>query len=217
MKYNLNRSCKWKFISGSATVQHSMLWATMGLCMALFPFSVSAQYVAIKFNIPVKIGVFNIEPLQLSMKPNRGVQNLVGTYALCITGDENVQILATLTSSDSIRNEQGHALPFTADLAFRNDGKSQPPGRDAGYRAFFPLSNSGRIADNKKNLSQVLNAYLFIRGSTGASQDANNTFISGRTGPSLDANSSFIRDGTGLSQHANTTYVGDIYLNIEYN
>lgn len=216
MKYNLNRSCKWKFISGSATVQHSMLWATMGLCMALFPFSVFAQYVAVRFNIPVKIGVSNIAPFQLSLKP-ADIHALAGTCVMCITGAENMQVLATLTSSDSIRNEQGHALPFTADLAFRNDGQSQPPGRDAGYRAFFPLSNSGRIADNKKDLSQVLNAYLFIRGNTGASQDANNTFISGRAGPSLDANSSFIRDGTGLSQHANTTYVGDIYLNIEYN
>lgn len=173
----------------SATFQYMMLWIVVVLMLAVFPLSSSAQFIKIILEIPAKTGQTDLVPFHLSQKAdiNTGLQTLSGTCVLCINAAENLQVQATFTHSDSLRNETGQAIPVIANLSFRNDGKSQPPGKDAGHVASFPLSDCGRIIEYIKGNPQVLNAFLFLK--------VNATIPKGTT----------------------SVYTGDISLIIEYN
>ncbi len=153
-----------KRIFGSATAQRSLLGAVLVLLTALFPLRASAQYFRLSLEIPPKTGQTEANSFAFSQKSNinPAIESFGGNGLLCISSVENLQVLATLIHSDSLRNETGHAIPFIAKLAFRNDGQSQPPGTDAGNRASFPLSDCWRIIEYIEGHPQVLNAYIFI-------------------------------------------------------
>jgi hypothetical protein len=151
--------------------------------------SAGAQFVRINLDVPTKYELSEITPLTLTLQTNTesGIPVLKGTAVLSLSAPENVHILATLVVPDSLRDEQGNIIRFKASLAFRNDGKNEPPGTNAGKRAFFQLSDCSRIFKYIKNAPQELNAYLFIHA---------------------------IME---LSQCIKTTYIGILDLNIEYN
>jgi len=153
------------------------------------PFSGHAQFITLKLDIPAKTGQTEIVPFEMhsTTNTNTGQQTLNGTTVICISGAENFIVQAFLSHSDSLRNELGLAIPFSAYMAYRNDGNSKPPGTDANHQASFPLSNSGRIIENMKNSPQVLEAFIFIH----------------------------VR--AVIPKITTSTYVGFINFNIEYN
>ena len=153
-----------KRIFGSATAQRRLLGAVLVLLTALFPLRASAQYFKLSLEIPPKTGQTEVNSFAFSQKSNinPAIESFGGNGLLCISGVENLQVLATLIHSDSLRNETGHAIPFIAKLAFRNDGQSQLPGTDAGPVASFPLNDSWRIIEYIEGHPKVLNAYIFI-------------------------------------------------------
>jgi len=173
----------------SKSLEYGLLKSFIMLLMVILSFSGHAQFITLKLDIPPKTGQTQIVPFEMNTTTdiNTGQQTLYGTTVFCISGAENLFVLATLTHSDSIRNKMGNAVPFSAYMAYRNDGISKPTGIDANYQAFFPLSNSGRIIENIKNSPQVLNAFIFIYATA------------------------------ELPKITRSTYVGFIDFNIEYN
>jgi len=177
------------FSKRSKTAEHSLIRIFIMLLMVLLSFSCYAQFISLKLDIPPKTGQSQIVPFEMYITTDiaTGQQTLCGTTVFCISGAENFFVLATLSHSDSLRNKMGHAIPFSAFLAYRNDGISKPPGIEANHEASFPLSNSGRIIENITNLPQVLNAFIFIQATA------------------------------ELPKITESTYVGFINFNIEYN
>lgn len=185
----------------SMTVLLRRLRAAIALLIALFPASVLAQYVRIKLNIRAKVGVMDILSSPLTMKSGQNALMLTGNYLLYITSDENVQVLATLTASDSLRNGRGNALPLAVELAYSTDRPGVAPTTVIGNKVSFLLSSSGDNTHSRKELAKILNASFFVRGDTGLLQEARATIHGGNAPP----------------QDKSSLYVGDIYLNIEYN
>lgn len=169
--------------------QSRKLRLAIAMLLFLFSFSTYAQFVNINIEIPSKIGQTLMMPLELYLKTdvNTGRQIFSGKGILSITGDENFQVLVSLTHSDSLIDNDGVKVPFKVDLAYRNDGIDQLPGLEVNKSASFPLSNAGKIIENMRNSTNVLNAYLFINANT------------------------------GQLINKKTTYVGDINLKIECN
>lgn len=203
-----------RFWHVSATVQHRICGMVCGLFLVLLPLSSFAQYVKIRFDVHDKITLDYMVPFEFSLMPVSGTQKLVGACVFNITGVEKMQVLVTLSSSDSLRNMQGRAIPFGVQLAYRNDGKSLPPEIDSGNEVTFALSESDRIADN--SISRKPNAYIFIRGSTDLLQNENSAYIHNIKEKKQNSGTRNYKGNTP-PEDEKTTYVGDIYLKVEYN
>ncbi|BEG99374.1 hypothetical protein BSYN_16390 [Bacteroides sedimenti] len=195
-------------------MQRKVWGMVCGLLLILLPLSGFAQYVKIRFDVHDKITLDYMVPFEFSLIPLSGTQKLVGACVLNITGVEKMQVLVTLSSSDSLRNMQGSEIPFGVKLAYRNDGKSQPPEIDSGREASFALSEGDRIADN--SISRKPNAYIFIRGSTDLLQNENSAYIHNIKEKKQNSATRNYKGNTP-PEDERTTYVGDIYLKVEYN
>lgn len=209
-----NRRDNRRFRSGLATMQRKVRGMVCGLLLILLPLSGFAQYVKIRFDVHDKITLDYMVPFEFSLIPLSGTQKLVGACVLNITGVEKMQVLVTLSSSDSLRNMQGSVIPFGVQLAYRNDGKSQPPEIDSGREVSFALSEGNRIADN--SISRKPNAYIFIRGSTDLLQNENSAYIHNIKEKKQNSGTRNYKGNTP-PEDERTTYVGDIYLKVEYN
>jgi len=148
----------------SKTGENGLLRLFIMLLMVLLSFSGYAQFITLKLDIPPETAQTEIVPFEMYITTNKktGQQTLHGKTVLCISGAENFFVLPTLSHSDSLRNDTGHAFPFSESLTYRNDGNSNPPGLDANHQKSFPLSNSGRIIENITTSPQVLNTFIFI-------------------------------------------------------
>jgi len=158
----------------------------------LLPASVvCAQYVTTIIDISPKVQIENLVPFALEQHPDfdSGTLVLKGTMAMQISAHENLAILASVTHNGKLTNENGHELPLSAFLAYRNDGGNPQdlPQNNTCNAAEFMMSNSGLLINSMKPNPNVINAYLYLETIT------------------------------GMPQYANTTYVGSIYLNIEFN
>lgn len=157
------------FTTGSESSQNWILRTSIVLIVALFTYNASAQFINVNIKIPTKIGLSEMEALKLNHQPSFGSewQKFEGTYEMAIPSIENLQVLATLTHTDSLRNEFGSSINFSAKLAYRNDGISTPPKTYSGNSALFNISNCGLLIDNIKGSPPMLNAYVFIHVETG--------------------------------------------------
>ena len=167
------------FILCSKKIEHLPSGILILLLIVLLPFSGHAQFITLKLDIPAKTGQTEIVPFEMhsTTNTNTGQQTLNGTTVICISGAENFIVQAFLSHSDSLRNELGLAIPFSAYMAYRNDGNSKPPGTDANHQASFPLSNSGRIIENMKNSPQVLEAFIFIHARAALPKNTTSTYV----------------------------------------
>ena len=185
MKHYQNRTQKGLFRCTGA--RHRLTVYLVVLLTVVFPLTASAQFIRLNLFIPPKTDQTEFKPFQFTQNFNSGMEMLEGKGTLCISGVENFQVLASFTHSDSLRNEAGQAIPWMAKLSYRNDGQSQPPGKDAGHVVSFPLSDCGRMIEYIKGNPQVINAFLFLQVNT------------------------------TLSKVTSSVYTGDICLIIEYN
>jgi hypothetical protein len=170
----------------SFTVLLKFAIAVTCLFVLLFPSRAMAQFININLEIHPKAGLSDDFSTDFVMTRDKN-NSLSGTGYLTIGGSENMYVIATLSSSDSLRNQNGDAVFFNSNFSYRNDGINELPGIDEGKHTFFPLSNSGRTIEYMKDNPVMLYAYFFIRVNC------------------------------GLPQQINTVYRGDLYFSVEYN
>lgn len=156
----------------------------MGRSMALlllfllsFSLSTQAQFIRINLDVEPETGLSESSDFDLLLRPtdksnlpaewtgsfDEDQELYRGNYLLQIRGNENFLVQARISHTPVLLSKKGESLPLLVQMAYRNDGFSQPPYNACGEEVFFPLNDSGLLIENIKSNPQVLISTVFVQ------------------------------------------------------
>lgn len=147
--------------------------------VGLMPRNVYGQFLNLQLIVQNEVNVSDSRNLDMGFIPvNYGwVQvGLSDDYSgrFTIGASENVNLLVTVDAPDELVMDESNRMPFLLEVAYLNNSSRRvhraKPFIDG--RAFFPINDNGKLAENMNRIREPLEASIFFYGSAYAGRVA---------------------------------------------